>query len=150
VIFPETPNNIYCGLRNRERDSRGCLNAYRFDDPLYVEGHVAISRSRDVLFAGVFLIVEGQLKFWTNGSGHYKPNAECRFDNFTDPVWCLLPEKLFQLHSRLTEGRTQALEAYVKIPETEDYSSSDNDSGSSLSDSDEGAAYLARRRKKRA
>lgn len=142
VILPDEPDRIYCGMNNGQQNSKGELNEYRHHNPYYVEGHSSLAQGKDVLYAGDFLFEDGQLKLWTNGSGHYKPIAERRFGNLTEAVKRILPEELFKDHDELTEVETKTLNAYIQISEAEErrlkecYSNSSDADTDSDSDSD--------------
>lgn len=145
VILAEEPDHIICGSRNYERSSNGKLNNHRYKDPFFVDGHSSLSGGKPTLFAGEILFEEGKIKFWTNGSGHYKPHAEHRFSNLTDLTKRLLPEDCFRDHDKLTGTEIQALERHKIIPkELEDVS---DDGDDSLSEDDENAAFIAQRKK---
>ncbi|MNF57956.1 hypothetical protein D3C76_705730 [compost metagenome] len=146
VILATEPDHVYCGVGNGQQDSKGELNEYRHRNRDYIEGHSSLAQGKDVLFAGEFLFVDGQLKLWTNGSGHYEPAAALRLTNLTEVVKRILPENLFRDHDELTATEIQALNAYIRISEKDEgilrarYSTpvdseSDSDSGSG-SDSD--------------
>jgi hypothetical protein len=120
VILPNEPDHVYCGVGNGQQNSKEELNIYRFRNPDYVEGHSSLAQGKDVLFAGDFLFEDGQLKFWTNGSGHYLPVAELRMTNLTEVVKRILPEDLFRDHDKLTETEWTALNRYIQISEEDE------------------------------
>ncbi|WP_158677590.1 hypothetical protein [Chromobacterium vaccinii] len=59
-------------------------------------GHTAISRGADVYYAGEMEFQKGSLQFWSNDSGHYKPNPEDREQISRLPVASLFPEDKFK------------------------------------------------------
>ncbi|MBV7566131.1 hypothetical protein [Pseudomonas sp. PDM27] len=120
VILPEKPDHVYCGVGNGLQNSKGGGNIYRFFNPDYVEGHSSLAQGKDVLFAGEFLFEDGQLKLWTNGSGHYLPVAELRLTNLTEVVKRILPEDLFRDHDKLTETERTARNRYLRISEEDE------------------------------
>jgi hypothetical protein len=136
VILPDEPDHVYCGVGNGQQNSKGEPNEYRHRNIYYVEGHSSLAQGKDVLFAGEFLCLDGQLKLWTNGSGHYEPIAELRLTNLTEVVKRILPDNLFRDHDGLTATEIQALNAYIQIPESDEVILTDSDSAPADSDSD--------------
>jgi hypothetical protein len=141
VILADEPDHVYCGVGNGQQNSKGEPNEYRHRNRDYVEGHSSLAQGKDVLFAGEFLFAGGQLKLWTNGSGHYLPVAELRLTNLTEVVKRILPESLFRDHDGLTATEVQELNTYIRISEKDEGilrarysvpadSDSDSDSGS--------------------
>lgn len=120
VILADEPDHVYCGVENGQQNSKEKLNIYRFRNPDYVEGHSSLAQGKDVLFAGEFLFEDGQLKLWTNGSGHYLPVAELRLTNLTEVVKRILPEDLFRDHDKLTETEWTALNRHLQISEEDE------------------------------
>lgn len=120
VILATEPDHVYCGVGNGQQNSKGERNENRHSNRDYVEGHSSLAQGKDVLFAGEFLFVDGQLKLWTNGSGHYKPVAELRLTNLTEVVKRILPESLFRDHDKLTATEVQERNAYIRISEKDE------------------------------
>lgn len=120
VILADEPDHVYCGVGNGQQNSKEELSKYRHSNRDYVEGHSSLTQGKDVLFAGEFLFEGGQLKLWTNGSGHYLPVAELRLTNLTEVVRRILPEDLFRDHDKLTETEKTALNRHIKISEEEE------------------------------
>ena len=60
------PNQQYNFVRTREGQML-LHNRYR---------HPSIAEGKQVLYAGEIFFNNGQLEWWSNGSGHYQPNAD--------------------------------------------------------------------------
>ncbi|ECJ3620562.1 hypothetical protein PY32_20590 [Salmonella enterica subsp. enterica serovar Newport] len=65
-----------------------------------IGGHTSMTRYTpsvigSVHFAGELLFENGYLKRWTNGSGHYQPEAELARTNLLPHVSLMLPDNLF-------------------------------------------------------
>ena len=102
VILADDPGRIYCGSQNN------ALHPKIRHDPLYVEGHTSLSGRKDILFAGGLHFENRVLKFWNNGSGHYKPSAIYHLNNFIPATAHLLPKKLFHDYNKMTIGQQRA------------------------------------------
>ncbi|MCP9270425.1 hypothetical protein M5U04_20720 [Xenorhabdus sp. XENO-1] len=67
-----------------------------------VEGHTSMTQEGgkilDVWFAGELNIIDSKLENWTNGSGHYRPNANLYKTNLIPWVKRILPPRLFLKH----------------------------------------------------
>lgn len=127
VIVPDDPDRIYCGMQNGV-DLKG-----KKYPRLCVEGHTSLTDNKPVLFAGGLLFKNDKLEFWNNGSGHYRPDAELRFTNFSSNVHGLLPENLFHDIRSMTEKEENDWKAYRKRAALDVSSDSDR---SDSSDSD--------------
>lgn len=146
VILEEEPDHIYCGLKNGEKNWDGSINKQRYHLEDYLDGHSALADEKPVLFAGEMLFEQGEVKFWTNGSGHYLPDAELRFINLTDSVKRLLPEEHFRDHDKLTKKDIADQERYLRLPQW--WGDTANESESSQSDDDENVACVKQQQKK--
>jgi len=81
------PNQQYNFVRTREGDM--LLHArYR---------HPSIAEGKQVLYAGEIFFNNGQLEWWSNGSGHYQPYAE-------DAVQANLPMDQFYSYQQVIKG----------------------------------------------
>jgi len=81
------PNQQYNFVRTREGDM--LLHArYR---------HSSIAEGRQVLYAGEIYFNNGQLEWWSNGSGHYQPYAE-------DAAQANLPMDHFYSYQQVIKG----------------------------------------------
>jgi hypothetical protein len=81
------PNQQYNFVRTREGDM--LLHArYR---------HPSIAEGKQVLYAGEIFFNNGQLEWWSNGSGHYQPYAE-------DAVQANLPMDQFYSYQQIIKG----------------------------------------------
>jgi hypothetical protein len=81
------PNQQYNFVRTREGDM--LLHArYR---------HPSIAEGKQVLYAGEIFFNNGQLEWWSNGSGHYQPYAE-------DAVQANLPMYQFFSYQQIIKG----------------------------------------------
>jgi len=81
------PNQQYNFVRTREGDM--LLHArYR---------HPSIAEGKQVLYAGEIFFNNGQLEWWSNGSGHYQPYAE-------DAVQANLPMDHFYSYQQVIKG----------------------------------------------
>ena len=81
------PNQQYNFVRTREGEM--LLHArYR---------HPSIAEGRQVLYAGEIFFNNGQLEWWSNGSGHYQPYAE-------DAVQANLPMDQFYSYQQVIKG----------------------------------------------
>lgn len=81
------PNQQYNFVRTREGDM--LLHArYR---------HPSIAEGKQVLYAGEIFFNNGQLEWWSNGSGHYQPYAE-------DAVQANLPMDQFFSYQQVIKG----------------------------------------------
>jgi hypothetical protein len=81
------PNQQYNFVRTREGDM--LLHArYR---------HPSIAEGKQVLYAGEIFFNNGQLEWWSNGSGHYQPFAE-------DAEQASLPMSQFYSYQQIIKG----------------------------------------------
>ena len=81
------PNQQYNFVRTREGEM--LLHArYR---------HPSIAEGKQVLYAGEIFFNNGQLEWWSNGSGHYQPDAE-------DARQASLPLDHFFSYQQITKG----------------------------------------------
>jgi len=81
------PNQQYNFVRTREGDML-LHNRYR---------HPSIAEGRQVLYAGEIFFNNGQLEWWSNGSGHYQPNAD-------DAEQANLPMNQFFSYQQIIKG----------------------------------------------
>ena len=84
VILAEEPDTIYCAAATPV-----------WPNPVAVEGHTSISLRQPVLYAGHLRLLNGNLLYWTNSSGHYQPDAKYHVNNLHPYVRRLLPSALF-------------------------------------------------------
>ena len=81
------PNQQYNFVRTREGEML-LHNRYR---------HPSIAQGKHVLYAGEIFFNNGQLQWWSNGSGHYQPNAD-------DAVQANLPMDHFYSYQQIIKG----------------------------------------------
>jgi insecticidal toxin complex protein TccC len=147
-VIPENdPDKVYVGLKNEQLDSKGKPNKKRFHQPFFVESHSSLLDGKPVYFAGDIVVEDGELKFWTDGCGHYKPTTEHRLNNLSDAVKKMLLDTKFRHYDALAKSELQEMEYFLRAPELSDESSSSEES--SLSDDDENLNYLNAQRKKK-
>jgi len=147
-VIPENdPDSVYVGLNNGQLNSKGQPNKKRFHQTFFVEGHSSLLDGKPVYFAGDIVVEDGELKFWTDGSGHYQPTTEHRLNNLSDAVKKMLLDTEFRDHDKLTKSEQREMEYFLRSSELSDESSSSE--GSSLSDDDENLNYLNAQRKKK-
>lgn len=90
VVLVEDPGRIYCAV------SRGNYVVGGSRRDLVVRGHTSLTRGADVLFAGELVFLHGELFYWSNDSGHYRPPESVRHFNLIGAVRRLLPESKFR------------------------------------------------------
>jgi hypothetical protein len=81
------PNQQYNFVRTREGDTL-LHNRYR---------HPSIAEGKQVLYAGEVYFDNGNLKWWSNGSGHYQPGAD-------DAEQARLPMDRFYSYQQIIKG----------------------------------------------
>ena len=81
------PNQQYNFVRTREGEML-LHNRYR---------HPSIAEGKQVLYAGEIFFNNGKLQWWSNGSGHYQPNAE-------DAEQASLPMDQFFSYQQIIKG----------------------------------------------
>ena len=81
------PNQQYNFVRTREGEML-LHNRYR---------HPSIAEGKHVLYAGEIFFNNGQLQWWSNGSGHYQPNAD-------DAAQANLPMDQFYSYQQVIKG----------------------------------------------
>ena len=81
------PNQQYNFVRTREGQML-LHNRYR---------HPSIAEGKQVLYAGEIFFNNGQLEWWSNGSGHYQPNAD-------DAEQANLPMNQFFSYQQIIKG----------------------------------------------
>lgn len=81
------PNQQYNFVRTREGEML-LHNRYR---------HPSIAEGKQVLYAGEVFFNNGQLQWWSNGSGHYQPNAD-------DAAQANLPMDQFFSYQQIIKG----------------------------------------------
>ena len=81
------PNQQYNFVRTREGEML-LHGRYR---------HPSIAEGKQVLYAGEIFFNNGQLEWWSNGSGHYQPNAD-------DAVQANLPMDQFFSYQQIIKG----------------------------------------------
>lgn len=81
------PNQQYNFVRTREGEML-LHNRYR---------HPSIAEGKQVLYAGEIYFNNGKLQWWSNGSGHYQPNAE-------DASQANLPMDQFYSYQQIIKG----------------------------------------------
>jgi hypothetical protein len=81
------PNQQYNFVRTREGDTL-LHNRYR---------HPSIAEGKQVLYAGEIFFKNGQLEWWSNGSGHYQPAAD-------DAGQANLPMENFYSYQQIIKG----------------------------------------------
>lgn len=81
------PNQQYNFVRTREGEML-LHNRYR---------HPSIAEGKQVLYAGEVFFNNGKLQWWSNGSGHYQPNAE-------DAEQASLPMDQFFSYQQIIKG----------------------------------------------
>jgi len=81
------PNQQYNFVRTREGETL-LHNRYR---------HPSIAEGKQVLYAGEVFFNNGQLQWWSNGSGHYQPNAD-------DAAQANLPMDQFFSYQQIIKG----------------------------------------------
>ncbi|PHM38039.1 hypothetical protein [Xenorhabdus innexi] len=86
VISTDDPHTIRCAKSARDP------NYHWYDS---VDGHTSIGYRRPVRYAGTLTFRQGELLFWSNASGHYKPPEELRY-LMTPYVRLLLPDYKFK------------------------------------------------------
>lgn len=88
-VIPLTrPHSVICGIPSGISQGDHARNER-------VDGHTSLSNREPVHYAGVLFFNFGELKYWTNLSGHYKPPAEDRY-RMSPWVRLLLPENKFK------------------------------------------------------
>ncbi|WP_073525527.1 hypothetical protein [Pseudomonas fluorescens] len=116
VIRAQEPDKVYVGSMNKGLTPEGKRYPYvRQSNPDWVGGHSALTSglkslkggTTDVLFAGEVYIKNGNIEFWTNGSGHYQPPTELRDTNLTPIVKELLPNDRYVEEDQLTRAQEQ-------------------------------------------
>ncbi|MDQ5836068.1 MAG: hypothetical protein M3379_04725 [Acidobacteriota bacterium] len=81
------PNQLYNFVRTAEGATL-LHNRYR---------HPSIAEGRQVLYAGEAFFNNGRLEWWSNGSGHYQPDAE-------DAAQAALPLNNFYTYQQVIKG----------------------------------------------
>lgn len=81
------PNQLYNFVRTSEGEML-LHNRYR---------HPSIAEGRQVLYAGEVYFNNGQLEWWSNGSGHYQPDSE-------DAQQAALPMDHFYSYQQIIKG----------------------------------------------
>jgi len=90
VVLSLDPGRVYCAVA----PGNDVMRARRRD--LAIRGHTSLTRGADVFFAGELVFLHGELLYWSNDSGHYRPPANARHFNLVGAVQRLLPESKFR------------------------------------------------------
>jgi hypothetical protein len=88
------PNMQYNFVRTREGEML-LHNRYR---------HPSIAEGKQVLYAGEIFFNNGMLEWWSNGSGHYQPNAD-------DAEQANLPMDQFYSYQQIIKGEHKTRKA---------------------------------------
>lgn len=99
VILADDPGCVLCAAPQGSEVGR--------DARFGVHGHTSISLRADVLYAGGLEFEGGELRRWTNGSGHYAPHARLHPVNLIPAVRLLLPPDRFTDIAQMDAAQTR-------------------------------------------